>query len=219
MEECWKSMDYWQDVLFYHPDSIHGIVIKIKLILNNNLSDQSRSTIMLVPLIQRNGTYKTRPITIGNPPEKVAAHILGKSVGKQVRTACSKFQLGNGISGGIDIIIWTICLLLELNPSYFLFNSDYNNAFNSCYHSAILDCVNQHISTTSPYCYSLLKVPLVTDYCNFKRKQCLRVSMQRGGPQGNPISGTFFNITRANALSTVCYTVNLRVTVRTLEPV
>ena len=201
------SMDYWQDVLFYQPDSIHGIVIIIKLILNNNLSDQNRSTIMLgrgVPLIQRNGElYKARPITIGDPLEKVAAHILGQSVAEDVRTACGKFQLGNGISGGIDILIWTIRLLLELNPNYVIFKSDCNNAFNSCHHSAILDSVNQHIPTTSPYCYSLLKEPLVTDYCNFKRKQCLRVTMQRGVPQGNPISGTFFNITRADALSTV----------------
>jgi len=75
-----------------------------------------------VPLIQRNGeSYKARPITIGDPLEKVAAHILGQSVAEDVRTACGKFQLGNGISGGIDILIWTIRLLLELNTNYIIF--------------------------------------------------------------------------------------------------
>ena len=66
-----------------------------------------------------------------------------------------------------------------------------------------MDAVNEHLPDASSYCYSLLKDPLVTHYTNFKKKQCLSVSMERGVPQGNPISGTLFNVSRANALRTV----------------
>ena len=50
----------------------------------------------------------------------------------------------------------------------------------------------------SSYCYSLLKDPLVTHYTNFKRKQCLNVSMECGVSQGNQVSGAFFKVCRAN---------------------
>jgi len=155
-------------------------------------------------LIQRSGdSYKARPVTIGDPLDKVAAHLLVQSISHEAREACGPFQLGNGIQGGIDILIWTIRLLLDLNPTYVIFKSDCNNAFNSGYHTAIMDGVNEHLPASSSYCYSLLKDPLVTDYCNFKKKQCMRVFMERGVPQGNPMSGTFFNISRANALASV----------------
>ena len=64
-------MDFWQDLLFYQPDSIQGIVIIISMILNNQLNAKNRSIIMLgrrVPLIQCTGnSNKARPITIGDP--------------------------------------------------------------------------------------------------------------------------------------------------------
>jgi len=54
------------------------------MILNDQLSAENRSIIMLgrgVPLIQRIGdSYKARPITIGDPLDKVAAHLLVPSV-------------------------------------------------------------------------------------------------------------------------------------------
>jgi len=77
------------------------------------------------------------------------------------------------------------------------------NAFNSSYHNTIMNAVNEHLPDASSYCYSLLKDPLATHYTNFKKKQCLSVSMERGVNQDNPISGTFFNVSRANALRTV----------------
>ena len=188
-------------------DSIQGLVIIISLILNDQLSAENRSIIMLgrgVPLIQYTGdSYKARPITIGDPLDKVAAHLLVQSVSESARRACDSFQLGNGIQGGIDILIWTVRLLLDINPRFVIFKSDCNNAFNSSYHNTIMDAVNEHLPDASSYCYSLLKDPLVTHYTNFKKKQCLSVSMERGVPQGNPISGTFFNVSRANALRTV----------------
>ena len=108
------SMDFWQDLLFYQPDSIQGLVIIISLILNDQLSAENRSIIMLgrgVPLIQCTGdSYKARPITIGDPLDKVAAHLLVQSVSESARRACDSFQLGNGIQGGIDILIWTVRL-------------------------------------------------------------------------------------------------------------
>ena len=54
------------------------------MILNDQLSAENRSLIMLgrgVPLIQRTGdSYKARPITIGDPLDKVLAHLLVPSV-------------------------------------------------------------------------------------------------------------------------------------------
>ena len=83
-----------------------------------------------VPLIQRTGdSYKARPITIGDPLDKVAAHLLVQSVSESARIACGSFQLGNGIQGGIDILIWTVRLLLDINPTFVIFKSDCNNAF------------------------------------------------------------------------------------------
>ena len=92
---------------------------------------------------------------------------------------------------------------MDINPRFVLFKSDCNNAFNSVCHNAIMDAVNEHLPDASSNCYSLLKDPLVTHYTNFKKKQCLGVSMQRRVAEGNPISGTFFNVSRANALRTI----------------
>ena len=45
-----------------------------------------------VPLIQCTGnSYKARPITIGDPLDKVAAHLLAQSVSELARTACDSF--------------------------------------------------------------------------------------------------------------------------------
>jgi hypothetical protein len=157
-----------------------------------------------VPLIQRTGnSFKARPITIGDPLDKVAAHLLVQSVSPKARTACGSSQLGNGFQGGIDILIWTVRLLLDINPRFVIFKSDCNNAFNSGYHNTLMDAVHQHLPEASSYCYSLLKDPLVTHFTNFKSKKCLSVSMERGVPQGNPMSGTIFNISRADALKSV----------------
>jgi hypothetical protein len=41
------------------------------------------------------------------------------------------FQIGNGIQGGIDILIWTVRLLLDINRRFATFKSDYKKAFNS----------------------------------------------------------------------------------------
>ena len=64
-------MDFWQDLLFYQPDSIQGIVTIISMILNDQWSAENRSIIMLdrgVPLIHRTGdSYKARPITWRSP--------------------------------------------------------------------------------------------------------------------------------------------------------
>ena len=66
--------------MFYQPDFIQGLVIIISLILNDQLSAENRSVIMLglgVSLIQRTGdSNKARPITIGDPLDKVAVHLL-----------------------------------------------------------------------------------------------------------------------------------------------
>ena len=71
------SMDFWQDLLFYQPDFIQGLVIIISLILNDQLSAENRSIIVLrrgVPLIQYTGdSYRWGPL------DKVAAHLLVQS--------------------------------------------------------------------------------------------------------------------------------------------
>ncbi len=174
------------------------------MILNDQLSAENRSIIMLgrgVPLIQRTGdSYKAWPITIEDPFDKVAAHLLAQSVSESARIACASFQLGNGIKGGIDILIWIVRLLFDINPRFVIVKSDCNNACNSVCHNTIMDTINEHLPDASFYCYSLLKDPLVTHYTNFKKKHCLGVSKQRGVAQGNPLSGTFFN---ANALRTI----------------
>ena len=120
---------------------------------------------------------KARLITIGDPLDKVAAHLLVHSVSESTRIVCGSFQLGNGIQGGIDILIWTERLLLDINPRFVLFKSDCNNAFNSVCHNTIMDAVNEHLPDASSYCYPLLKDPLVAHYTNFKKKQCLGVSI------------------------------------------
>ena len=63
-----------------------------------------------------------------------------------------------------------------------------------------MEKVNAKIPEISSYAYMLLKESLQVDYTNFKEKKCMRVQMERGVPQGNPLSGSIFNIFRADAL-------------------
>jgi len=200
----WK-MDFWQDLLFYKPDCLNGLLIYSKLILNDKLSGEMRRLVLLgrgIPLNQSTptGGVKIRPININDPLDKVSAHLLGWKNQGRVKELCGKYQLGNCIQGGVEILIWTVKILLELNPSWVLFSSDCENAFNSGYKRKIMERVNDKIPEISTYAYTLLKESLQVDYTNFNEKKCMRVQMDRGVPQGNPISGSIFNIFRSDEL-------------------
>jgi hypothetical protein len=89
---------------------------------------------------------------------------------------------------------------LELNPNFILAQLDSNNAFNSPYRSILMETTNNLLPSASPYLATLLREPLEVDYTNFRKKLCMRLSMERGVPQGNPMSGIFFNLARKPAI-------------------
>jgi hypothetical protein len=153
--------------------------------------------------IKADNSVKVRPININDPIDKIGSHLLAVANGREVVDICGKFQLGNGIAGGVEILVWTVKVLLDLNPEFVLFKSDCSNAFNSGYHSKIMEKVNEKLPQTAAYAYMLLKQPLQIDFTNHKAKKCMRATMERGVPQGNPMSGTFFNILRVDSLAEV----------------
>jgi Reverse transcriptase (RNA-dependent DNA polymerase) len=202
------SMDFLQDLLFYKPQSLQGIIVIIKLILNGKITGEARKLVYLgkgVPLTEQlpDGTIKPRPITIEDPIHKVAAHLLANKVMSKANEVCGKFQLGNGVKGGSEILVHFVRIMLETHPNFVLAKVDSNNAFNSPYHSVLLNSVNELLPEASSYLASLLREPIEVDYCNFQKKKCMRVKMERGIPQGNPMSGIFFNICRVRVLEEV----------------
>ena len=199
------TMDFIQDLLFYEPDSIDGLLVLVQCILHGKLSDETRKKILLgrgVPLteLMPDGQIKQRPITIEDPIHKIASHILSSRSMPLATGVCGPFQLGNAIKGGAEVLVWTVRCLLELNPQFVIAQLDSNNAFNSPYHSTLMKTTNDMLPSASSYLATLLRAPLEVDYSNYQKKLCMRLSMHRGVPQGNPMSGIFFNVARKPAL-------------------
>jgi len=179
-----------------------------EIIVDGNLSDGAREKVLLgkgVRLTETlsDGTLKPRIITIDDPIHKVAANALKSNVMFKANEACGDFQVGNGVKGGAEILIAYVRIMMELNPTFILCKVDCNNAFGSPYHHKIMEATNEHLPEASSYLATLLKNPLQIDVSNFKKKKTMRVSMERGVTQGNPMSGIYFNLCRVNALKLV----------------
>jgi len=187
---------------------MRGLCLLMKLIVDGDIGDNAREKVLLgkgVPLteILPDGNIKPRIINIDDPIHKVAANALKSNVMKKANEACGEFQVGNGIKGGAEILIAFVRITIELNPTFILCKVDCNNAFNSPYHRKIMEATNEYLPEASSYLATLLKYPIQIDISNFRKKKNMRVDMERGVTQGNPMSGIYFNLCRVNALKVV----------------
>ena len=197
------STDHIQDLLYYHPAATSGFFIFLQLITNGQIATTTKDLLYKgrgIALIQKD---KIRPIIIQCPFHKTASHILVKNLKSKLIEICGNKQLGSPISGGIEIVIHTIRLILELNTDFVIIKTDIKNAFNELSREAIINAVNEQANEILPYVHNLLNEPSEVIFNDKKNNVCAQISQSVGVPQVSPSSGPLFNITQANILKTI----------------
>ena len=151
------STDHIKEILYHYPLALNGFLCLLQLITNGELDTETRDLIFCgrgIPLQQRN---KIRPIIIQCPFHKVASHILIQNFNSMAIELCGNRQLGNGIKGGVEILVHSIRLLLELNPEWVILKTDIKNAFNEISRNAIINTVNNSANELLHYTNCFLK--------------------------------------------------------------
>ena len=111
---------------------------------------------------------------------------------------CGNRQLGNGIKGGVEILVHSIRLLLELNPEWVILKTDIKNAFNEISRNAIINTVNKSANELLHYTNSFLNNDNNIFFNDIKNKLCLKIEQTKfGSPQGAPASFPLYCITQA----------------------
>ena len=197
------STDHIQDILYYYPTATAGFFNFLQLITDGKISATTKKLLYRgrgIALIQKD---KIRPIIIQCPFHKTASHILVKALAQKSIEVCGKKQLGSPISGGIEILIHTIRIILEMNSDFVIIKTDIKNAFNELSREAIINAVNEQANEILPYVHNLLNEPSEVIFNDHKSKVCAQIFQHIGVPQGSPSSGPLFNITQANALQRI----------------
>ena len=194
------STDHIQDLLYYCPNASTGFFIFLQLIINGQISTTTKALLYKgrgIALIQKE---KIRPIIIQCPFHKTASHVLVKSLKTKSIEICGNKQLGSPISGGVEILIHTVRLILELNTDFVIIKTDIKNAFNELSREAIINAVNEQANEILPYVNNLLNEPSEVIFNDKPNKVCAQILQRVGVPQGSPSSGPLFNITQAETL-------------------
>ena len=197
------STDNIQDLLFYYPLAIKGFFQFLQLITNGQISEETKSLLYRgrgIPLDQKT---KVRPIIIQCPFHKVASHILIKHIKDKIITICGDKQLGNAISGGVEILVHLIRILLDLNPDWVLIKIDTKNAFNELSRKAAINAVIKHVPEVFPYVNSILEKDSDVFFNENNKNICVHIKQSVGVPQGSPSSGPIYNITQSDQIKAI----------------
>ena len=197
------STDHVQDLLYYCPAATKGFFNFLQLITNGQISNDTKLLLYRgrgIPLIQKD---KVRPIVIQCPFHKTASHILVKQIKNKAIEICGNKQLGNAISGGIEVLIHSVRLILEQNPDFVIIKTDIKNAFNELSRHSIINAINEHIVEILPYVENLLSNSSEVLFNDKTNRTCAKIIQTIGVPQGSPSSGPIFNITQASTIKNI----------------
>ena len=107
-------------------------------IANGAIPNEARELLLqarLVPILKSvdpaTNTPTWRPITCGNALLKLVARIMLAKVQKPVKELMGQLQRGVGYRGGVESVVHTAQAMLESNPSWIMWQSDAENAFNT----------------------------------------------------------------------------------------
>ncbi|MGV8142620.1 MAG: reverse transcriptase domain-containing protein, partial [Candidatus Pacearchaeota archaeon] len=143
------------------------------------------------------GDTDVRPIAIDHPITKIASYSALNLWKNELNTFCGPFQLGNPVSGGAEILIHSVRMLLENDKHNCCLKLDLKNAFNSINKVHILNTIASYPPLHGLYKFAqfLLLSKRSVHYSND-----VVCSAECGVAQGNNISAALFNIGQAPIL-------------------
>ena len=148
------------------------------------------SAARLIALPKANGDV--RPIAIGETLRRLTARAICNQKRRQFANFFYPLQHGVSTSGGTELIIHHIQLLLEKNPEWILLKTDVKNAFNSIGRSHLLNQVAEHHPDIYPHVAQMYSSssPLVFHQDNSSSV----ILSEEGIHQGDPLGPVLFSI-------------------------
>lgn len=172
------------------------------LILRNMVPVCARELLLsarLVPLRKKDDT--PRPIAVGSILRRLAAGVLWKRAEEELVKACGRFQLGVGVSGGVELMVQRYgreAARAQRDGGRALLRIDFRNAFNCFSRHRLIAVVAERVPDALPYfkaCYSRW-TPLFLS-------NGLVVHSRTGVQQGDPLGPALFAIGLAALLKEV----------------
>jgi hypothetical protein len=201
------SMDHWKWVLEYSDEAGDLLLGLVHKLVNGSLDyGEARDKLLMgrgIPTAKPLDPLGVRPVTCLDPLLNTTGSLTDTEIKQDVREICGNEQLGGTISGGVEILVHTARGMLQLNPGMVLLTGDIENAYNSKGRTHTLEVIARRIPRIFPYAQFLLGDKSTVVYnCN-KTGLTMPIDMECGFSQGDPISGSLFNISQAEAIQNV----------------
>jgi hypothetical protein len=198
-------MDNIQDLLHYQPGCVPAFLYFLELIMTGDILPEGMSLVLRargIPL-QDLENKKIRPIVCECPFLKISSQILNRYALPIVKEICGPSQLGNSIAGGAEILGHTVRMHLDANPDWAVIKVDIKNAFNSLFWHHLLEVVARYLPGIFSFLQAVFKSNPTVIFNDKRANVNFAIEMQRGLNQGNPLSGTLFNLAQADILNDI----------------
>ena len=201
------STDHWRWILEYGGDEAGDLLLEaVQIIANGDLKfGEARNALLAskgIPCAKSKDPKKidVRPVANEDPLIKTVSYMMNKEAEDDIVRIIGCKQLGGPIQGGGEILIHTVRGELQKDKKKVCCSGDVKNAFNSMLRDYILKTILEKIPRLYAYVKFLLGESSQVVYNDSKTGVCLPIEMVRGLIQGDPLSGSIFNVCQADAI-------------------